>query len=75
MTDDKTGWSELCTFSNPAEAHIALGMLENEGITGVLVNQTLSTVITLPWAPVRLLVPDAELGRARRLLEKSGTRM
>lgn len=62
----------IAQFSTEAEAHIAKGMLENEGIAVFIEPNTMATLYAAgaTWSPIRLFVADNDAEKARELLEK-----
>ncbi len=68
------GWVRVGTYSDPAAAHIARGMLETNGIPASLTNDTISSVypMTDTWAAVDLYVPQSMATLAQRLLKLDG---
>ena len=58
----------IAEFTTEAEAYIAKGMLEAEGISAEIEPNRYGAGST--WSPVRLFVADADAERARRLLEQ-----
>ncbi len=70
MKQQTESWIALLEFTSEQEAAIVKGRLEAAGIPCVLENTTISSVypMTLTWAPIKLLVPEAEAGKARDIL-------
>lgn len=62
----------IAEFTTEAEAYIAKGMLEAEGISAEIEPNRMATLYGAgsTWSPVRLFVADADAERARRLLEQ-----
>ncbi len=63
---------KLATFSTDAEAHIVAGMLEENGITSMLTNQTMSAVLPIGFnsiGGVTVYVNADDVAEARRLLD------
>lgn len=60
-------------FTTLQEAYIAKGMLEDNGIPVVIENATISSVypMTLSWAPIKIMVPEAQLPQAESLLHRA----
>lgn len=71
MKQQNETWVTLEEFSSEQEAAIVKGRLEAAGIPCVLENTTISSVypMTMTWAPIKLLVPESEAGKAREILE------
>lgn len=71
---DSSGWVRVGTYSDPAAAYIAKGMLETNGVPASLTNDTISTVypMTDTWAAVDLYVPQSMAAMAVRLLHLDG---
>lgn len=66
--NEKSSWVVLGSYNNEPEAYIHKGVLETNGVTCVMNNGVSAYPMTDTWAPVQLLVPRAELSRARELL-------
>lgn len=62
----------VAEFSNPVEANIAKGMLENHDIPSVLDNETIVSVLPMPSAigGVRLMVRKQDYDASLKLLEE-----
>lgn len=61
----------LETFASDADAYIAKGVLETNGIPCIINNEIMSSVypVTLtPWGGIKLLIFRRDLELARRLL-------
>lgn len=67
-SDEKSSWVVLRSYKNEPEAYIDKGVLETNGITCVINNGVSAYPMTDTWAPVQLLVPRAELGKAKECL-------
>lgn len=70
--DPRSCWVVAESFPAAPQAHIAMGMLEAEGIPCRIDSPIMSTLYGAgsTWAPVQLLVPDTHLIRARALLQQ-----
>lgn len=68
---NRTPWTVAASFTTDVEAHIAMGMLEAEGIPCRLNAPIMSTLYGAgsTWAPIQILVPDQYLTRAIELLQ------
>lgn len=67
----------LATYPTTAEAHIVAGMLENHGLHVTIQQNAVSSLFPAPDSGtfgISLWVPDAELERARRLIEEHSDR-
>lgn len=60
--------AELARFDSPVAAAIARGRLEAEGIAAIAFDAGLSSLGMGALSPVRLMVDEAELDRARAVL-------
>lgn len=63
---------EAARFGSRVEADLARLYLESEGVQSVLFDTEINRVYGGLFMPVRLMVLDEDLDRARRLLESSG---
>ena len=59
-------------YPDLASAHIACGMLEANGIEAKVESQNMSSIYgtTMTWAPIEILVQEADLARATELLSE-----
>ncbi|MFZ5645154.1 MAG: DUF2007 domain-containing protein [Bacillota bacterium] len=62
----------LSTFLNPGEAHIAKGLLDNEGVESFVFDELSSTYTPL-LVRVRLMVRESDLDKAKKILSEMGT--
>lgn len=74
MADQKRGDDLVIfdTYVNDADAYIAKGVLETNGIPCVINNEIFSSVypVTLsPWGAIKLLVFRRDLERAHQIME------
>lgn len=55
-----------------AAAHLACGMLQANGIDARVESENMSTLYgaAMTWAPIEVLVPEADADRARALLKE-----
>lgn len=67
-------WVTAAEFSTAPEAHIAAGMLEDNGIPVMVGPDRMATIYGggSTWAPVTLSVSEADLERAQQLLAARG---
>jgi hypothetical protein len=63
---------EAASFPTRVEADLARLYLESEGVQSVLFDTEINQGYGGLFMPVRLMVLDEDLDRARRLLESSG---
>ena len=68
------GWVAVAQYSSSTEAHIAAGMLEDNGIDVIIDSPVMSTLYGAgsTWAPVVVYVPQAQYERAAELLQTHG---
>lgn len=60
----------LVTFFNPAEAYMAKGKLESEGIESFIFDELAVSYIPLMASGIRLMVRGTDLERARKILSR-----
>jgi hypothetical protein len=63
---------EAARYNSRIEADLARLFLESEGVEAVLFDTEINYFYGGLFMPVRLMVLDEDLDRARRLLEKGG---
>jgi hypothetical protein len=63
---------EAARYNSRVEADIARLYLESEGVESVLFDTEINHVYGGLFMPVRLMVLDEDLNRARRLLDSAG---
>lgn len=63
---------EAARYNSRVEADLARLYLESEGVESVLFDAEVNSFYGGLFLPVRLMVLDADLDRARGLLERSG---
>ena len=59
-------------YPDLASAHLACGMLQSNGIDARVESENMSTLYgaALTWAPIEVLVPEADAQRAIELLKE-----
>jgi len=71
----RDGYTTICRHLFPEEAGMAKGLLESAGIEALVEDGHLSSVdplVRVAISGVKLLVPDADVERARELLASGG---
>jgi Putative prokaryotic signal transducing protein len=63
---------EAARYNSRVEADLARLFLESEGVESVLFDTEINYFYGGLFMPVRLMVLDEDLGRARRLLDANG---
>lgn len=74
MADNCDNLVLAARFSDAATAHIAMGVLDAEGIRSVLSNENFSSLIPLaaaPFSEVSLWVSQCDLERARHIIAQA----
>jgi hypothetical protein len=67
-----SGLAEVARYQNKVEADLARLLLEAEGLTAIPFDEGMNYVGLGPAMPIRLMVPEAELAEATRLLTDEG---
>ena len=69
--EDNKKTVKLVTFTNPAEAHILVGALDEEGIPAILHNENMSSILFgLSMMGVDVFVYEDDLEVANRVLQR-----
>ena len=67
-----SGLVEIARFENKVEADLARLLLQAEGFTAIPFDEGMNHIGLGPMMPIRLMVPEAELSDAARLLADEG---
>ena len=67
-----SGLVELARFQNEVEADLARLLLQAEGLTAIPFDEGMNYIGLGPAMPIRLMVPQAELEEAARILAEEG---
>ncbi len=67
-TSDADALKVIGIFSNSWKAHIALGVLEENGIEAIIDNEIMSSTLPLGFNGVRVLVRRSDADEAQQLI-------